>query len=664
MPSTDFGSDNEKLSPLHDSITKTKDAATKQGVNSRGESEIIEVPIIQRREATVQRWLSEIWLGSIGAEVALPEGVFDWFDSLYPEYEIDLGKQTMESFIEGQSNDTNSSLASPAGHTVTGGSGGGIPGTPSEIALRVRAALQRFLMEGEFRMIPVFFERELAVTAARLIDEGKQAETVADLILLPLLQLPIRTTPKLLQLAGALYRFLVTDPITPGVLATIGGIGDLLGSASEKSSWMASAHLYVRLLGQIHAFARPPYGPEMLRPLDSLANNLCGRISQLAAQEDSVDLRPVLNRIHRVSVMAAANSKIAEIGHLRDELVQIAWDSLGGRGNELGTKHAIILAGMAHMPLSWRWEAIHDVGEHIGHQRLIIMETMAAAVRIALGVDDDEISQTLFNAGISLIRLRKTSGAFVDEGERIAVNAAGLMWALRDVESADHASKVMRGQHGYSCLVNLLGALADGAPNIPTIKPNRPLIAALAEAFWDLEQRSEDLLDGPTAEMDFVRMRGSLAQLGIEVPGRSQAIPTGAHRREALLNLTKEVAPWCVEEIAALTTRDVGEAARAASKLAATVMARISDSAEPLIDWLVTLLIELARRSEHLDKELAELVSWAEDESPIVRAKLCTVKEWNDVGSTLFQSAIDDARADFRELMQELHWDFLRLPGL
>jgi len=400
----------------------------------------------------------------------------------------------------------------------------GLTGAIEQVSLQMRLEVSKAQAQpGGAR---AYLKEVLPPTAARLLRQGSDPEKVVDLVLAGVLPLRTRVTPALIDLGRHLHYLLrQKNPEGSGYYASWAAIGDLVGG-DEEPGLIRDAVLYYEGALRDMAERYERLEGEFRGVLEGAANNLCGTLSRPTEQKESPDSERVMNRLHRLAGMAAMlRGGGRRDGSLPEDTQCLRmWEALGiGSSPQLGTRHAKLLATMMHMPSSWRSvgrEATTAAGKSLPqHVCMALVEAAAAPARILVGADDDEVSQTLFNSGVSLLRVERNDQGGSKNGTviaRIAMNAAGLCWGLRGVTTNNGLLQAVNERHGLSCAVDVFGALVDARGSSPQVfESARSSIESLARDLIALEP-----VLGPSRmrnATDFFRLSQSVKQLGVSM---------------------------------------------------------------------------------------------------------------------------------------------------
>lgn len=546
------------------------------------------------------------------------------------------------------------------------------PSADSEVAARgLFGSLEQVALEAELRMSALesdpagmrkYLQSVMPPTVQRLIRQETDPEKVVDLVMTLALKRRRAVTEQSRLLAWHLYHHLrKKKELNAGSFQTWAAIGDLV-SGDQDPELRGEAVFYYE--GMLHAVAESTFelDDRLLSGIEGASNNMCGAISRMSDAREVETADKVMNETHRISTIAA---RLRQQGG-DEERAHAMWAGLGGLGDaQLGLPHIRMLANMMHMPISWRHasreaeEVSHGLLD--SHLCMAVMETMAAAARIVLGRDVDEIVQTFFNAGVSLLRLSREGTP--DErkhllGSRIALNVAGLGWSLRQVNSAESLIRSLSKNHGMSCLVNMLGATSDSlGPMGNQSQLSRDALAGLVSSLSVVQK-----LGLPAAHAfnrDFFRIRMSMQQIGVDFPEPPDFAPELITKaRECLLTASSHLIPWAHESLQKLmdTQQTATELGRVAAQFVRQTLSAVAgEKFDGYLQWVGRLLQGLEADAQRDIRQVIGETLARQQPSSLVVGRLVKAETWAELSSSLGKPPGES----LDRFLYSFDWDFL-----
>lgn len=333
----------------------------------------------------------------------------------------------------------------------------------------------------------------------------------------------------------------VPDP-APAVLdsyQTVGFLGDL-GARREATDVVVATALYGEMVAWLSREEAPPgevaaergAGGERLKSLDTALNNCVAGLMTYLQAAGNRGAGTLVGRLERLFTLSAGLSLLRPGKSRRSP-------------NESGVTADFFAPWLRGdrddaLRLLDRRGAVSALSGMRGtHQESAFFELVATVARHALGLDD-RVPSTLFNAGVSMLRIARERG---EEGfgarQRMAANALGLETALWG--AGGDVVQGLAAFDGFDCLVNLAGAASDLIRADPPAGDDR-LREALA-ATYRLALVGLTLRQVAPAE-DAARLEGSTARLGEWFQGN----PRYALRGERPQDEAHLVASLCLED--------------------------------------------------------------------------------------------------------------------
>lgn len=410
---------------------------------------------------------------------------------------------------------------------------GPVEGSGPQLALRVRELSKEKLGKrdgaGAWRH---FMKHNLAATLARERKRGASVESQVDILVQSLL--PTRSglwgeTLYLLVRAAHVNLEGERRRATPGYYKTRGALADLLGASASEAGWRLRAFLYDKILRELNELgaSQPDWklGGDWRGIVEADANNLAATLSELGEES---------------SFGAQRLSTVAGVGKVDPSGIDAAFHVVDPIWQAFAVKPVQSLAvllpvEMMNVPTAWR-ALVNDPanasvarsrttrpaasvrkgpissGALNGHVLVACLGALAGALRAALGASDKDVTTAFFNSGVNLDRAEDAGASLVNgAAPRVALNGAGLAWALRNVRE-DHAAATdaLHVANGLDCAVNLMGAVTE----LTGRKPDKQRIATFAAALWRYRA-------GPKSE-EYVRLEGSLKEIGVPVPDAAE----------------------------------------------------------------------------------------------------------------------------------------------
>lgn len=411
-----------------------------------------------------------------------------------------------------------------------------LEGDRSKVLLQTRArARQLYSSPAE---LMDFFAHAVAPALARL-EENRQAapEELVDVILGPLVGqrffgTPLADCAGISKFAAGLRGFLETqseEEREAGYYRTRAMLAQWLQQVD-----VGETECRCRIVFYYHELLS--LGPRALRDaklFGMVANNLGGALSELWRDRPTPQQGALLSRILALATAAHLHGLQGE-GEHTGSLSQI-FESVGMAGSVAQADAvACALAVVANIPTGWRNVAAEVLagaqtpGALVvvhGEEWMALMNCVAALVRMVINPPEDreEISSSLFNAGVALARLTRVAGGVgqATVAAQVALNAAGLIWALARGKDWRDA---LAGCHGLDCAVNLFGAVTKWQPE--AVRDGAR--GAMGRLAAGLMAAGADLEEGQQTE--FERLRVSWTELGVE------ASPARRSQKAALLD--------------------------------------------------------------------------------------------------------------------------------
>ncbi|MBM3498798.1 MAG: hypothetical protein FJX74_09015 [Armatimonadetes bacterium] len=312
-----------------------------------------------------------------------------------------------------------------------------------------------------------------------------------------------------------------------GFLLTWAGLADWVAMARDRDSVLQSAYYYHEIICAV--LQDPAVIPDALTPLRNSANNLAGRLDDLAlAAGADPRVQAAMNRAHALAALFPSREVRSET--LVSEVFGEFFPTVDSSHARL--RQAQVLSVMMNVPSAWtrpfkQWT--EGWGETTPSSRLAYLEAASGLMRFGLVSPDDydDISQGLFNASVSLQRATRTGEASERQGTWLQALCAGCgLWCA--VWLAGDPLTALLELHGLDCAVNFLASASD----LPWDGAGREVWGALARALWAISA-------APEASVYFFRMRSALRDFGLAEPERSapslEAMRTGVERALALV---------------------------------------------------------------------------------------------------------------------------------
>ncbi|MBF0625229.1 MAG: hypothetical protein HQL82_10530 [Magnetococcales bacterium] len=246
-----------------------------------------------------------------------------------------------------------------------------------------------------------------------------------------------------------------------------------------------------------------------------VANNMVGTLANYWRDRPN-ELQGQL--LSRLQALAVAGQLHGQKGHDpdKDSMAGSLFKALGMEASQQAFDVARALMVVANVPSSWLNVAPEVLGREKearhGEDWMALMSCSASLVRMAFNQpkDWDDISASLFNAGVALARERQSAMAGAGRqaivAAQVALNATGLVWALARGKDWE---QILATLNGLDCAVNLFGTLANWQ-QAPVLNTARNTMTRLASGLLGV---SANLAQRQQAE--FVRLQGSWDQLGI-----------------------------------------------------------------------------------------------------------------------------------------------------
>ena len=345
----------------------------------------------------------------------------------------------------------------------------GIPGDVLEVTLRLRRVLDQ--VERDWSIVKLLMRTVMPVTLRRLSSESVLSpEQAVDLITAVLdgLRPQILTQDQdseLLTFFAATRALLeqqkpsLTNEGRGGYYATRNAIGQYISSGRPSNSVLKNAVFYFEeILYEYYLLIHNDYNFKLRerdrRSLEVAGNNGGNHLDDLRHNADSAEIDRFWPQISGITVAVAVEEKRgmvsdAEIQQIRNCL-SICFGEQEQEFAQLDKGFHIAVDVMMYGPGAWR--SLFTSSQTIG------MELSGALIRLVRSDRRADAPSTMFNLGVELIRFGEKSDGQRRPWERMLINTLGLWWSL--YLGSDWGSS-LTAFHGYPCLVNLWGAIAD-----------------------------------------------------------------------------------------------------------------------------------------------------------------------------------------------------------
>jgi len=402
----------------------------------------------------------------------------------------------------------------------------GIPGDVLEVTLRLRRVLEQ--LEGRWEIVSLLMRSIMPVTMRRLREEtGLTPEQSVDLITAVLDGLrPRKLTEtqddEMLRFFAATRALLesqkssLTDQDRGGYYATRNAIAQYISSGRPSPRVLRSAVFYFEeILYEYYLLMHrdPQFRLQERdrRSLEVAGNNGGNHLDDLRVRNaDSAEIDRFWPKISGITVAVAVEENRGKV--TRTEAEQIAGcfnkcfgeNTLSSVGADAGFYVAVDV--MMYGPGAWRSE--FTSAQTVG------MELSAALVRLVRLDRRTDAASPMFNAGVELLRMGQNSDGQRRPWERMLINTMGLWWSL-SLNSEWLAA--LTESHGYSCLVNLWGAIADVKADISEDRQFAMCVQKLIQ--WT--KACETI--APRELRDIERIRRSFSNIGNLLPAGAES---------------------------------------------------------------------------------------------------------------------------------------------
>lgn len=374
--------------------------------------------------------------------------------------------------------------------------GEALPGRGSLLQAKVQAASEELAEEP--KRWARFVRTTLAATLRREEARGATREDEIDVLFRALR--PVR--PQLLPGVGELMlaaraRLDGQHDKDAGYYKTRGALGDLLSERKDEASLRLRIFLYREILAELQR--REVVGGAWASIVNTNANNLAVALDDLGLKKESASYM-------ELAVVAGSAARYqGEDEKARETAASGLQEFFPGR--EVSPEWAALLDDMENVPGTWQ-----QVSEY-GVAGMWLVEMGAAIAQAGLAKKAREVSLSLFNADVTISRSSKGGGGISWQSPllcRVALNGAGLLWALRHHRAEDERQRfqlALAEARGIDCAVNLLGAMA-------TLKKGKGFSASQEEALSNFVGALLGLRDD-VIESDFLRIDQFLNDLGL-----------------------------------------------------------------------------------------------------------------------------------------------------
>ncbi len=307
------------------------------------------------------------------------------------------------------------------------------------------------------------------------------------------------------EFIDTLHRLLRQDPyaeLSVGRLQSLSALGDRAGSIKQAPYLLFAVAIYEYSLSLLCQFAQLASTSERWRRARIAANNISGHLSSTNAFDAGVpeqlggDKLTVVRLMNRMQVISVLGNELGADAAGTTTLAE-DWERFGlplnglaseGRHGDVYRSAATFVRAMNNVVSGWAYlePAIFEAplgnvwpqSGYLGERFSLLMACLGAVLRCrhaeTARTDADEPGTTLFNAGLSVSRLRRTVTHSNDRFRAVEMilYGAGLYWALQG--RGQTLAQAMQELHGDACLVNL----TSGATELTQMRPKHPALEA------------------------------------------------------------------------------------------------------------------------------------------------------------------------------------------